>query len=445
MGTTITIGIVHDNGIAGDAPLVRRLDQALDALLHIVTPDGTAYEAPRSVSLEREDTALLYTLTWGEHPEDTDAPDEPDELDDLSGVFQRIFDAIRSNRDAEEPSHLVDHVQRYVHDDGTVKVGERRIHSVTGNIATVTDITVERFVDADPLVVVYYTWVDRPEDGPLNGYQPYVAFQRTWAPSRKIRVATADSGLTVAIGKRYRNDREVVEIASIDEHPDGIVVTYRQAWDLTSFHQPFTAPEITVTLNYFAQRFPTHVDDIEAAPPAAGHDFEQWAVEMKNGAIDLVRVGQRRRNDPRGQRFPIQLTATVDRIHRFGGDTTVEYSFTKDGDWTHTNTCDVETFARSYPTIVEPEPEPEPAQQSLVIEVDGVELVLNQRWNPEVVNSGHYPVRIVGLVSLPNDDGEVDLASSAVFYRFADQPDHTRPYRTTVPAFLAAFPVLVQS
>ena len=86
MGTTITIGIVHDVVIAGDAPLARRLDQALDALLHIVTPDGTAYEAPRSVSLERDDTALLYTLTWGEHAEDTDAPDEPDEPYDPSVI-----------------------------------------------------------------------------------------------------------------------------------------------------------------------------------------------------------------------------------------------------------------------------------------------------------------------------------------------------------------------
>ena len=37
MGTTITIGIVHDNGIAGDSKLARQLDQAVAALLTNVT------------------------------------------------------------------------------------------------------------------------------------------------------------------------------------------------------------------------------------------------------------------------------------------------------------------------------------------------------------------------------------------------------------------------
>jgi hypothetical protein len=102
--------------------------------------------------------------------------------------------------------------------------------------------------------------------------------------------------------------------------------------------------------------------------------------------------------------------------------------------------------ARTFqPAAPEPEPEPEPAVESLVVEIDGVGLVVGQRWQPaEAASNGQYPVRIVGLAALPNDDGEVDPASSAVFYRFASQADSTRPYRTTVLAFLAAYPVQVK-
>ena len=169
MGTTITIGIVHDNGIAGDSKLARQLDQAVAALLTIITGKPGTSETPRSASLEREDTALLYTLTWGEHPVRPDVVTGPD----VGG----------------------ERVQRYRHGDGeVVKVGDRRINT-TGDICTVTDIVVHRpAIPGDqPLVAVHYTWVERPEDGPIRGIQPFNIFVECWRHSRPIRFATKSS------------------------------------------------------------------------------------------------------------------------------------------------------------------------------------------------------------------------------------------------------------
>lgn len=60
MGTTITIGIVHDDGIAGDNATAQHIDEAVEAACRAIDVDLDAAPMPNGVWLEQ---AALFPVT----------------------------------------------------------------------------------------------------------------------------------------------------------------------------------------------------------------------------------------------------------------------------------------------------------------------------------------------------------------------------------------------
>lgn len=157
MGTTITIGIVHDDGIPAVPTLGHRLGEAIEAIrLGIGLPEP--WEMPHSVSLERDDTTLVYTITWGEHTEPEPERREPADTDADTPTIRNVVHYADDTRT----------IQRIRWNDHAITVGEHRHNAGAPTTCVVQGITRG---DDDAFRITYVLFGDGPAE---HLYGPYV-------------------------------------------------------------------------------------------------------------------------------------------------------------------------------------------------------------------------------------------------------------------------------